>query len=68
MYPHLLRHSFAVHLIERKTHLFHVQFLLGHSDIRSTIRYLQISNIKTIPVKSPLDEYFKGVELQGVAK
>jgi len=63
-----MRHSFAVHLIERKTHLFHVQFLLGHADIRSTIRYLQIANIKTIPVKSPLDAFFTDVAKRMVKK
>jgi hypothetical protein len=36
---------------------------MGHRDIRSTIRYTQIADIKSIHVKSPLDEFFHGTEV-----
>jgi len=61
VYPHLLRHSFAVHLLERGVNFRHIQFLLGHLDIRSTVKYSHVANIKRINVKSPLDELFEGV-------
>jgi hypothetical protein len=33
---------------------------MGHRDIRATIRYTQIADIKSIKVNSPLDELFQG--------
>jgi integrase/recombinase XerD len=52
---HSLRHSFATHLLESGTSIFHIKQLLGHSDISTTCFYLHLLKIESLNVTSPLD-------------
>ncbi len=53
---HSLRHSFATHLIEKGTDVTMIQKLLGHNDLRTTLRYLHTSNRDLLKIMSPLDD------------
>jgi integrase/recombinase XerD len=52
---HTLRHSYATHLLENGTDIKYIQELLGHNDIKTTMRYTHVSKKDLGKILSPID-------------
>ncbi|RAW19315.1 integrase [Paenibacillus taichungensis] len=52
---HVLRYSFAIHLLENGTDLRYIQELLSHTSAQTTQRYTHVSTKNIERIQSPLD-------------
>ncbi len=53
--PHMLRHSFATHLLEHGVDIRYIQTILGHGSSKTTEIYTHVSKKSLAKIKSPLD-------------
>lgn len=53
---HMLRHSFATHLLDKGLDVVMIQKLLGHNDIKTTLRYLHVTNKDLLHILSPIED------------
>ncbi len=61
---HMLRHSFATHLLEAGTSTRYIQVLLGHQSPKTTELYAHVSRFALDRIKSPLDELASSRKLE----
>jgi site-specific recombinase XerD len=58
VHTHMLRHTYATHLLEDGVNILAVQKLMGHANIDSTMVYLHVCQAPELLPQSPLDKVF----------
>ena len=57
--PHMLRHSFATHMLEQGVDLRYIQTLLGHGSPKTTEIYTRVTSYSLAKIRSPFDKIFE---------
>jgi integrase/recombinase XerD len=52
---HLLRHSFTTYALEDGFDSRYLQYILGHNSIKTTQRYLHVSSVNILKIRSPFN-------------
>lgn len=68
LHPHVLRHSFATHLLEMGVNICVIQRLLGHRSLRSTAIYVHVAADYLKKTPSPLDHLPDSPKTHGPAQ
>jgi site-specific recombinase XerD len=58
VHTHMLRHTYATHLLEDGVNILTVQKMMGHANIESTMVYLHVCQTPDQLPHSPLDKVF----------
>ena len=53
---HALRHSYATHLLDKGTDITYIQKILGHNDLKTTLRYLHVTIRDLTKIESPIED------------
>lgn len=55
---HSIRHSFATHMLESGVDIYHLQKLMGHSNVRTTSIYIHVTHHKALRIQNPHDALY----------
>lgn len=61
VHPHVFRHAYATHLLEANIPIRHVQKILGHKTLKSTIIYLHVTTLAEEDSNEKVSQFMQGV-------